>query len=299
MRGRWPRPPGSGGLALESLDWRLWAGTARNGLGPPEGADDDGPPAGAHPRPHGPVRQVAPAGPAADRRPRGGARASRSRARRSRCCTGPRGQIAEQFRTLRNSIVALNPEGAPRTIVMTSALRGEGKTVATLNLAVAMAEMPGAQVLVIDANLHQPAIEEYFDLPRRQGLTRAAARGRLPLDQAIRATYVPEGLGRSGRGHAAAQPVRALGLGPHARRCCRHAQAALHVRADRHARGHEHQRREPARRDRRRHHARRALGATPRHYVEQVHNQLETLGGNVLGTCLTGANLVDTASGKG
>lgn len=31
------------------------------------------------------------------------------------------------------------------------------------------------------------------------------------------------------------------------------------------------------------------LGITPRHQVEQTHNTLEALGGNVLGTCLTGA----------
>jgi len=60
----------------------------------------------------------------------------------------PRSQIAEQFRALRSSIVALNPEGAPRTLVVTSALRGEGKSVAAVNLALALAEMPGNQLLV-------------------------------------------------------------------------------------------------------------------------------------------------------
>ena len=30
----------------------------------------------------------------------------------------PQSQIAEQFRTLRNSLVALNPEGAPRSVVI-------------------------------------------------------------------------------------------------------------------------------------------------------------------------------------
>jgi Mrp family chromosome partitioning ATPase len=31
------------------------------------------------------------------------------------------------------------------------------------------------------------------------------------------------------------------------------------------------------------------LGSTPRHFVEQTYHMLETMGGNVLGTCLTGA----------
>jgi hypothetical protein len=39
------------------------------------------------------------------------------------------------------------------------------------------------------------------------------------------------------------------------------------------------------------------LGETPRHLVEQTHNTLEALGGNVLGTCLTGGSIRDTSSG--
>ena len=37
------------------------------------------------------------------------------------------------------------------------------------------------------------------------------------------------------------------------------------------------------------------LGSTPRHFVEQTFNTLEALGGNVLGTCLTGAREMDTS----
>ena len=39
------------------------------------------------------------------------------------------------------------------------------------------------------------------------------------------------------------------------------------------------------------------LRSTPRHYVEQTHNMLESLGANVLGTCLTGAAQLDTSKG--
>jgi len=35
------------------------------------------------------------------------------------------------------------------------------------------------------------------------------------------------------------------------------------------------------------------LGSTPRHLVEQTYNMLETMGGNVLGTCLTGGPVTD------
>jgi len=206
----------------------------------------------------------------------------------------PRSQVAEQFRGLRNSIQALNPDGASHTLVVTSALRGEGKTVACLNLAFAMAELSGTQVLVLDADLHHPALEEYLNLPRRQGLTEVL-RGKLPIDQAIRQTSVP-GVSIMGAGELPHNPSELLGSDRMRSVMNRLRQNFSYVLID-----------TPesmtisdasllgamsdgillvVR-----------LGETPRHYVEQTHNTLEALGGNVLGTCLTGANLVDTSEG--
>jgi capsular exopolysaccharide synthesis family protein len=205
----------------------------------------------------------------------------------------PRSQIAEQFRRLRNSITALNPEGAPRSIVMTSALRGEGKSVATINLALAMAELPGTGVLIIDADLHHPAIEDYLGLPHRQGLTELL-RGECSLDRAIRQTSVP-GLSVISAGAPPENPSELLGserMQTLMHSCKQRFQymivdtpeamtisdaSMLGAMADgillvvR-------------------------LGYTPRHFVEQTHNMLENLGGNVLGCCLTGASAEDTAS---
>jgi capsular exopolysaccharide synthesis family protein len=204
----------------------------------------------------------------------------------------PSSQIAEQFRTLRNSIQALNPEGAPRTVVLTSALRGEGKTVATLNLAFALAELPSSQVLVIDANMHHPATESYLGLPRRQGLSELLS-GRLPLDQAVRATYV-QGVSILGAGARPKTPSELLASDRMQMLLRQLKQRYSYVLID----------------------TPEAstisdasllgaiadgivlvvrLGETPKHYVEQTHISLENLGGNVLGTCLTGAHLSDTA----
>ena len=200
--------------------------------------------------------------------------------------TDPRGRVAEQFRGLRNSIIALNPEGAPRSVVLTSSASGEGKTVATINLGLALAELPGTEVLLLDANLHSPGIEEYLGLPRRQGLADVLA-GTCPMDSAIRATSV-DGVQVMGAGNLPDNPSQLLGsermrtvLGTLKRgfsyvlidtpEALRISDASLLggiadgivlvVR----------------------------LGMTPRHHVEQTHNTLEALGGNVLGTCLTGA----------
>jgi succinoglycan biosynthesis transport protein ExoP len=204
----------------------------------------------------------------------------------------PRGPIAEQFRSLRNSITALNPEGAPRSIVLTSALRGEGKSVAAINLAVAMAEMQGARILILDANLHRPAIERYFSLPRRAGLTELL-RGQCPLDRAVRATSIAN-VSVMGPGTLPRNPSELLGsdrvrstLGQLKQRFSYiliDTPEALNI-SDASLLG--------AMADGILLVVR--LGVTPRNFVEQVHNQLETLGGNVLGTCLTGAPQDDTS----
>jgi capsular exopolysaccharide synthesis family protein len=205
----------------------------------------------------------------------------------------PRSQIAEQFRGLRNSIHALNPDGASHTLVVTSALRGEGKTVACLNLAAAMAELPGNEVLVIDADLHHPAIEQYLDLERRQGLTEVL-RGTLAHDRACRQTSL-SGVSIMGAGELPTNPSELLGSDRMRTVIHRLKQSYSYVLID----------------------TPEAmtisdasllggmadgillcvrLGETSRHYTEQTSNALEAMGGNVLGMCLTGASLKDTSA---
>jgi capsular exopolysaccharide synthesis family protein len=204
----------------------------------------------------------------------------------------PRGQIAEQFRALRSSIVTLNPEGAARTLVVTSALRGEGKSVVAVNLALALAEMPGQQLLVVDANLHAPTVEELLGLPRRQGLADLLA-GRLPPDKAIRSTSVQR-LAVLGAGTAPRNPSELL-ASERMRALLRSLkQRFSYVLID----TPEATTTSDAS----------VLGAiadgillvarqgfSPRHYVEAAYNQLSALGGNVLGTCLTSSYQEDTA----
>ena len=103
--------------------------------------------------------------------------------------SNPRSAVAEQFRRLRNSIQAMNPDGASRVVLLTSAVDGEGKSVSTLNLGLAITELPHMRVCVIDANLVNPALEELLDLPRRQGMSEVL-KGKLSLEAATRATSI-------------------------------------------------------------------------------------------------------------
>ena len=83
----------------------------------------------------------------------------------------PAGFRAEQLRGLRNRLVAMNPDGEPKTLVVTSAVRGEGKTVSALNLAMAFAELERQEVVVVDADLRRPSCERYLNLNQKPGLT--------------------------------------------------------------------------------------------------------------------------------
>jgi receptor protein-tyrosine kinase len=77
---------------------------------------------------------------------------------------------AEAFRLLRTSLEFANLDGRYGSVMITSAVAGEGKTTTAANLAVAVAR-EGRAVTVVDLDLRQPMIDTYFGLPPRPGLT--------------------------------------------------------------------------------------------------------------------------------
>ena len=146
--------------------------------------------------------------------------------------------------------------------------------------------------MIIDGDLHHPALEGYLGLPRRQGLTEVL-RGDLPMDQAVRQTSI-KGVSVMGAGDLPSNPSELIGSDRMRTVLNRLRQRFSYVLID----------------------TPEAmtisdasllgamadgvllvvrLGETPRHYVEQAHNSLESMGGNVLGTCLTGGHEVDTS----
>lgn len=79
-------------------------------------------------------------------------------------------RITEAYKTARTNILfALNKKEGCNTIVLTSAIPGEGKTTTTLNLAITFA-MTDAKVLVIDADLRKPRVHKYAELDNKNGL---------------------------------------------------------------------------------------------------------------------------------
>jgi capsular exopolysaccharide synthesis family protein len=84
--------------------------------------------------------------------------------------TDPRSTSAEAFRTLRTNLMFSQAVNAMRTLVVTSASPGEGKTVTAANLAVAFAQQ-GMRVLLIDCDLRRGRMHRMFNVPREPGMS--------------------------------------------------------------------------------------------------------------------------------
>ena len=76
--------------------------------------------------------------------------------------------VGEAFRALRTNIEFANPEGSIRSLLVTSAGPGEGKTTVAANLAVVMAQV-GKRVILVDADLRKPRVHRLFGVPKTPG----------------------------------------------------------------------------------------------------------------------------------
>ena len=84
----------------------------------------------------------------------------------------PKALISEQYKILRTNILSLNKGNPPRTMVITSSIHSEGKSVTTLNLAVSLAQaVHKPKVLVIDADMRKGKITKYLGVKHEIGLS--------------------------------------------------------------------------------------------------------------------------------
>lgn len=82
----------------------------------------------------------------------------------------PHSLIAEAFRQVRANLVFSGPRESQRTLLITSAAPGSGKTATAINLAVSMAQA-GEHVLLIDCNFRRPSLRQAFKGTRPEGLS--------------------------------------------------------------------------------------------------------------------------------
>jgi succinoglycan biosynthesis transport protein ExoP len=106
----------------------------------------------------------------------------------------PGGTDAESVRILRTNLEFANLERDARTIMITSAVEGEGKSTTIANLAIAYARA-GQRVALVDLDLRRPFVGVFFGLENRPGVTDVAL-GRIELDRAL----VPVEISRPGGG---------------------------------------------------------------------------------------------------
>ncbi len=88
----------------------------------------------------------------------------------------PRSPVVESFRILRANLRFVSVDQPLRTLLVTSALPMEGKSLVAANLAIAVAQS-GDPVVLVDGDLRRPILHSMFGLPQNPGLTTLVVRG--------------------------------------------------------------------------------------------------------------------------
>jgi capsular exopolysaccharide synthesis family protein len=117
----------------------------------------------------------------------------------------PHSHLTESFRRLKAMIRGMPGGDKLRTITMTSAGKGEGKSTTALNLAVAMCQDFDSRIAIVDADLRRPRVHRLLGMTPRRGLSDVLGGEVLPEDVLItnsipRLTILPGG--RSSRSPA-------------------------------------------------------------------------------------------------
>jgi Mrp family chromosome partitioning ATPase len=100
--------------------------------------------------------------------------------------------MAEPTRTLRTALNHGGSESPPRTILIASAIQGEGKSLVTKSLALGFFQ-GGARTLVIDGDLRKPSMHAFFGVEPEPGLSDVLRSGG-PLEQCVRPILLDGGI---------------------------------------------------------------------------------------------------------
>jgi len=101
----------------------------------------------------------------------------------------PQSEIAEAYRALRTSILLSSASHPPRSILVTSAVAQDGKTMTCINVGIVLAQQ-GKRVLLVDADMRRPHLHRAFGLKGTIGLSNILTGGAGTSD-AIQTTVQP------------------------------------------------------------------------------------------------------------
>jgi capsular exopolysaccharide synthesis family protein len=116
--------------------------------------------------------------------------------------------FVEAFKTIRTNVLFSSSEDGLKTIVVTSAGPGEGKSIVAANLALALAQA-GQRVLLVDADMRRPRVHEIYECVQEPGLSNVLT-GNAKLSEALRKSTIP-GLWLLAAGHIPPNPAELLG----------------------------------------------------------------------------------------
>jgi len=98
--------------------------------------------------------------------------------------------VVEEYNKLRSSVIALTKgEKFLNTVMVTSTLTDEGKSMTALNLAISLAKEHDHTVLLVDADLRRPSVHKYLDIEPEVGLVHCL-RDNLPIEDVLIKTGV-------------------------------------------------------------------------------------------------------------
>jgi polysaccharide biosynthesis transport protein len=101
----------------------------------------------------------------------------------------PNSRLAESYRSIRTALLLSSADNPVKTIAVTSAMPGEGKTVSVANLAVTLAQS-GKTVLVVDSDLRRPRQHRIFKIKNTFGLTTYLTDS-VPIKDVVKSTEIP------------------------------------------------------------------------------------------------------------
>jgi protein-tyrosine kinase len=100
--------------------------------------------------------------------------------------------VVEEFRKLKSTLVKLTTGDVfKNTVLVTSAVPSEGKSITALNLAISLAQEYDHTVLLIDADFRRPSIHRYLGIEQGKGFSDCLL-GEAQIGEVI----IPTGIGR-------------------------------------------------------------------------------------------------------
>ena len=101
----------------------------------------------------------------------------------------PKSPVSEAYRSLRTSLIYADIDKEIKSVLVSSAGPGEGKTTTVANMAITYANL-GKKTLLIDTDLRRPVVHKIFNLKKEPGITNYLVNKDLKFNDLIQKTEI-------------------------------------------------------------------------------------------------------------